>query len=131
MPLNILLHVVFAVGALVTGPFALWARKGSPLHRLAGRVWVALMLGAALSSLAIRDFRLPNIAGYTPIHLLTVATLAGLAGGVAYVVRRNIAAHRRLMLRTYIGGCVIAGLFTLLPGRMLGHLLWHSALGWV
>ena len=26
----------------------------------------------------------------------------------------------------YIGGCVVAGLFTLLPGRFLGSLLWGT-----
>lgn len=25
----------------------------------------------------------------------------------------------------YMGGLVIAGAFTLLPGRLLGNLLWH------
>jgi len=30
---------------------------------------------------------------------------------------------------TYLGGCVGAGLFALLPGRYLGQLLWHHALG--
>ena len=30
------------------------------------------------------------------------------------------------MQRLYIGACVIAGLFTLLPGRFLGSLLWGA-----
>jgi uncharacterized membrane protein len=29
----------------------------------------------------------------------------------------------------YIGGCVVAGLFTLLPGRFLGDMLWRHTLG--
>jgi uncharacterized membrane protein len=31
----------------------------------------------------------------------------------------------------FIGGCIVAGVFTLLPGRFLGDLLWHQALGLV
>jgi uncharacterized membrane protein len=131
MPLPIVIHLVFAIGALVTGPFALWARKGTPLHRAAGYLWVALMLGAALSSLGIRDFRLSNLAGYTPIHIVTVATLVGITSGIYFIVRRNVRAHRRVMLRTYIGGCIVAGLLAFLPGRLLGELLWHQALGLV
>ena len=131
MPLSpvIAVHIVFALGALVLGPFALFARKGSRLHRAAGYMWVTLMVGAAASSAFIRDFRLPNIAGYTPIHLLTVLTFAGIAGGVWYIVRRNVGAHRRIMTRLYFGACVGAGLFALLPQRLLGGLLWHELLG--
>jgi uncharacterized membrane protein len=131
MPLSpaIVVHLVFALGALVLGPFALFARKGSRLHRAAGYMWVTLMLGAAASSVFIRDFRLPNIAGYTPVHLLTLLTFAGIAGGLWYIARRNVAAHRSVMLNVYLGGCVGAGLFALLPHRFLGGLLWHQLVG--
>jgi uncharacterized membrane protein len=33
------------------------------------------------------------------------------------------------MTRLYFGACVLAGIFTLLPGRFLGQLLWKHALG--
>jgi len=33
------------------------------------------------------------------------------------------------MRKIYIGGCAVAGVFTLIPGRFLGNLLWHQALG--
>jgi len=133
MPLSpvIAVHIVFALGALLLGPFALFARKGSRLHRIAGYLWITLMVSAAASSLFIRDFRLPNIAGYTPIHLFALLTFAGIAGGVWFVSHRNIAAHRRIMLRTYLAGCVGAGLFALLPQRLLGELLWHQVLALV
>jgi uncharacterized membrane protein len=125
----IAVHLVFALGALVLGPFALLARKGSRLHRVAGYLWITLMLGAAASSAFIRDFRLPNIAGYTPIHLLTVLTFAGIAGGVWHITQRRVVAHRQIMVRLYLGACVGAGLFALLPQRLLGGLLWHQVLG--
>jgi hypothetical protein len=32
-------------------------------------------------------------------------------------------------LRAGLACCVLAGAFTLLPGRCLGDLLWHHALG--
>ncbi len=43
--------------------------------------------------------------------------------------RGNVVGHRQQMRGMFIGGCVLAGVFTLLPGRYLGHLLWHQALG--
>ena len=127
----ITVHMSLAIGALALGPVALGLRKGSPGHRGVGYAWVALMVGAALSSLFIRDHRLPNLAGYTPIHLFPVISLVGIGYGIAQVVRHNIAAHRATMLRVYLGGCVGAGLFALLPSRYLGGLLWHNALGLV
>ena len=40
--------------------------------------------------------------------------------------RGNVDGHRKAMKGMYIGGCVVAGLFTLLPGRFLGSLLWGT-----
>lgn len=126
----VLVHLFLAGGALVVGPFALWLRKGSRGHRGVGYAWVTLMAGAALSSAFIRDFRLPNLFGYTPIHLLTIVTLFGLAIGVWYIAHRRIGDHRRAMQITYTAA-VIAGVFALLPSRYLGGLLWHHTLGWI
>lgn len=124
-------HLAFALAALLLGPLALWARKGSALHKRAGYLWVLLMLGAAVSSVFIRDFRLPNLAGYTPIHLLTLLTFVGIGGALVAVAKGRIAAHRQAMRGVYIGGCLVAGAFALAPGRFLGQLLWGQTLGWV
>ena len=129
LPAAVQVHLLTALAALALGPVALLVRKASPLHRAAGVAWIALMTLAALSSLFIRDARLPNAGGYTPIHLLTLATAAGLAVGLWAIARRRIATHRRAMWSTYLGGCVVAGSLALLPGRVLGQWLWQLALG--
>ena len=137
MPLTpiIAIHLSAALGALALGPVALWARKGRlqrpRLHRAFGYAWVTLMLATAISAMFIRDFRLPNWAGYTPIHLLVPFTLASLAFAFRALVQGNIRLHSGTMQRTYIGACLIAGAFTLLPGRYLGDLLWHQWLALV
>jgi uncharacterized membrane protein len=131
LPPVVIVHLWVALAALVLGPIALAARKGSRLHRSFGYAWVTLMLGAALSSVFIRDVGLPNLGGYTPIHLLTVITFIGIGRGLWQVAHHRIAAHRQAMWSVYLGGCVGAGLFTLLPGRYLGDLLWHHTLGWL
>ena len=84
---------------------------------------------AAFSALFIRATNLPNLLGFTPIHLLILTTAYGLGRGLYEVRRGNIAAHQRAMRITYVSACVIAGAFTLLPGRYLGDLLWHHLLG--
>ncbi len=129
----IAIHLTAALLALAAGPVALWARKGGShrpkLHRAFGYAWVTLMLVAALSALFIRGYQLPNIAGYSPIHLLVPLTLAGLFRSFQQLARGNIAKHRQLMLILYFGACVVAGVFTLLPGRFLGELIWVEWLG--
>jgi uncharacterized membrane protein len=126
----IAVHATAAIGALVTGPVALWARKGArqrpKLHRAFGYAWVTLMVITAVSAIFIRESHLPNFAGFTPIHILVPVTLFGLFGAFYYLARGNIARHRSIMQRLYFGACVVAGLFTLLPGRLIGHFLWSQ-----
>lgn len=129
----IAVHMTAALGAVVVGPIALWARKGARqrprLHRAFGYAWVTLMVLAAVSAIFIRDYRLPNLAGYTPIHLLVPYTLFSIAMAFVYLARGNIAGHRQTMQWLYLGACGIAGAFTLLPGRYLGQLVWGQWLG--
>jgi uncharacterized membrane protein len=126
----IAVHLTAALGALATGPVALWARRsGAPrprLHRAFGYAWVTLMVITAVSALFIRDFRLPNLAGYTPIHLLVPVTLFSLFGAFWKLAHGNVAGHRKVMRNLYLAACVVTGAFTLLPQRYLGQLLWGS-----
>ncbi len=122
----VIVHLYFALSALVLGPIALMVKKATRLHRASGYVWVALMLGAAISSAFIRDFGLPNILGYTPIHLFTIGAIVGVGAALLFITRGNVAGHRKTMWSVYIGGCIGAGLFALLPSRFLGDLVWHQ-----
>ena len=126
----IAIHMTAALGALVTGPVALWARKGATqrprLHRAAGYAWVTLMVATAVSALFITGGGGPRWGSFGLIHLLIPVTLGGLTLSFVRLARRDIAGHRALMQQTYIGACLVAGAFTLLPGRLLGHSLWGS-----
>ncbi|HSW16309.1 MAG TPA: DUF6622 family protein [Ramlibacter sp.] len=128
-------HVTAAIGAVVTGPVALWARRGRQqrprLHRAFGHAWVTLMIATAVSALFIRGGKLPNIAGFSPIHLLVPVVLGMLTLSFWFLAKGNIAGHKKTMQRLYIGACLVAGAFTLLPGRLLGELLWVDWLGLV
>jgi uncharacterized membrane protein len=124
----IAVHMTAAIGAVVTGPVALWARRAGNqrprLHRAFGYAWVTLMIATAVSAVFIRDHRLPNIDGFTPIHLLVPITLASLFFAFWKLGQRDFAGHRRVMLRLYFTACIVTGFFTLLPQRYLGQLLW-------
>jgi len=119
----ILLHTFAALAALALGAAMFLAAKGTPLHRTAGRSWVVLMLVVAISSFWIR-----SNGTFSWIHALSVMVIAMLGAAVHLAVTHRIRAHRRMMIGLYAGGLVLAGLFTLLPGRLLGRFVW-SGLG--
>jgi uncharacterized membrane protein len=131
----IAVHLTAALAAIVTGPIALWARRGRQqhprLHRAFGYAWVTVMVITAVSAVFIRDHALPNIAGYTPIHLLVPVVFGSLFGAFYMLARGNIEGHRKIMQRLYIGACLVAGGFTLLPQRYLGRLVLGDWLGLV
>ncbi len=131
----IAIHISFTLAATAIGPVALWARLGTfirpKLHRAFGYAWVTCMLGAGFSSLFIRDFQLPNIWGYTPIHLLVPVTFLSLFQSFRFLVQGNIQGHRKTMQWLYGSACIVTGAFTLLPSRYLGQLVWGQWLGWL
>lgn len=124
----IAIHLCAATGALLLGPWVIWARRAArqrpQLHRALGYAWVTLMLLAAGSALFIRSHTLPNIAGFGPIHLLVPVTLTSLLIAFRHLARGNLRGHRLTMTWLYLTACVVAGVFTLLPNRYLGGLLW-------
>jgi uncharacterized membrane protein len=127
---TIAVHMSLALTATAIGPLALWARMGRIIrprfHRAVGYAWVTCMSGAALSGIFIRDFQLPNLWGYTPIHLLIPLTFFCLYRAFRFLAAGHIAGHQKTMQWLYGLACVVTGAFTLLPGRLLGQLLWSS-----
>jgi uncharacterized membrane protein len=111
------LHAFAAMAAFVLGLIQFAAPKGTLPHRTIGWIWVALMAGVALSSFWINQIWL--VGPFSPIHLLSIFTLAMLPFGVWFAHRHRVADHRRVMVLMFSGALVVAGLFTLLPGRIM------------
>jgi uncharacterized membrane protein len=120
-PLNaapaIPLHAFAAMAAFVLGIVQFAAPKGTLPHRSIGWLWVLLMASVAISSLWIHQIRL--FGPWSPIHLLSIFTLTMLPFGVWMAHRHRVVDHRRIMISIFTGALVIAGLFTLLPGRIM------------
>lgn len=127
--LAIQIHVAAVVPAAVLGPYVLSGRKGTPLHRLLGRIWVLLMAISALSSFFIHE--LDVFHGFSPIHLLSIFVLVSLWRAVCAARAGNIRAHKAIVLSTYIGGIVIAGGFTLMPYRIMNTVVLGGGHGWI
>lgn len=126
----IAIHLAAALAATAIGPIALWARKGVTqrprLHRATGYAWVTLMAATAVSAFFINGSLGPRLGIFGITHLLIPVTLGGLVLSFVFLARRNIDGHRKTMQGVYIGACVVAGGFTLLPDRFLGHSLWST-----
>jgi len=93
-------------------------------HRVAGWVWVMLMLTIAVSSFLIHTIRVWG--PFSPIHLLSLFTLAVLPVVVLAAHRHDLRHHQRAMIGLFIGALVIAGVFTLLPGRIMSTVVFGS-----
>lgn len=116
-PLAIQIHVLAVVPAAILGAYLLARPKGTPRHRLLGKIWMALMVMTSLSSFFIHQINLFH--GFSPIHLLSIAVLAGSWRAILAARRHDIRTHRRVVSGMYFGGIVVAGLATLLPGRLM------------
>jgi uncharacterized membrane protein len=127
------IHMSAALLATAIGPVALWARRQGAtlprLHRGAGYAWVTLMVLTALSAVFIRHSPLALLGGFSLIHLLIPLTLGMLVVAFRYLFGGNITGHRKTMRNLYVGACVVAGIFTLSPHRLLGQLVWGQWLG--
>ncbi len=110
-------HAMAAMAAFVLGVVQFAAPKGTLPHRTIGWIWVLLMLAVAGSSFWIHQIKLWG--RWSPIHLLSIFTLTMLPLGVWYAHRHRVVDHRRVMIGLFSGALVIAGLFTLLPGRIM------------
>jgi uncharacterized membrane protein len=111
------LHAIAAVAAFALGVVQLAAPKGTLPHRTLGWIWVLLMAVVAASSFWIHQIRL--VGPWSPIHLLSILTLVMLPLGVWRAHRHDVNAHRWTMIGIFTGALVIAGAFTLVPGRIM------------
>ncbi len=56
---------------------------------------------------------------WSPIHLLAIFTLVTLPLAVLHARRHRVPNHKRAMVSIFLGALVVAGLFTLMPGRIM------------
>jgi uncharacterized membrane protein len=115
------LHAFAALTAFALGVVQLAAPKGTLPHRTLGWFWVVLLAAIAISSFWIHELRL--VGPFSPIHLLSIFTLIMLPLAVWAARHHDVKTHRRRMLGIFFGALVIAGAFTLVPGRIM-----HAAL---
>lgn len=114
------LHLATIVPAFLLGTWLLFRRKGTPLHRTLGKIYMLLMLMTAIMTLFMSAQVGPTWLGHFGfIHLLSFLALFSVVTAYFAARQGNIRLHRNAMIGLYIGGMLIAGSFAMMPGRML------------
>lgn len=116
-PFVIQLHAFAAMAAFALGLVQFASPKGTLPHRTVGWIWVALMAIIAVSSFWIHGIRM--VGPWSPIHLLSILVLVMMPLALWYAHRHNVRGHKMTMISVFIGGLVIAGAFTFVPGRIM------------
>jgi uncharacterized membrane protein len=117
-------HAIAAMAAFGLGLVQLAAPKGTLPHRTIGWTWVALMIVVSVSAFFIHQIRLWG--PWSPIHLLAIFTLTALPLAVWHAHSHAVRKHRNVMVSLFIGALVVAGAFTLLPGRIMHDVVFGS-----
>ena len=118
-PTAIQIHVAAALTALAIGTALLIGIKGTRVHRTLGWVWVLAMGTTAISSFFIHAINPAGPAGLSLIHLLSGWTVVGLPMAVYAARRHRVQTHRRAMTSMFVGGLIVAGMLTFMPGRLM------------
>ena len=114
--LTLKLHLLAALTALAVGVVIMLRPKGVGLHKTLGWSWVLAMMVTAVSSLFLTGL---NGDRMSLIHLLSGWTIVALPIGVTAIARRKVNVHRRMMTGLFVGGLLVAGGLTFLPGRLM------------
>ena len=111
------IHAAAAAAAFLLGLTQFALPKGTTRHRIAGWTWVALMVVVSATAFFIHELRVWG--PWSPIHLLAIFTLVTLPLAVLHARRHRVPNHKRAMVSIFLGALVVAGLFTLMPGRIM------------
>jgi uncharacterized membrane protein len=119
-PLSVQLHVLSVTTAFVAGIVIFLLPKGTGYHRLLGWTFVVAMIGASATSIMmIRDFN----TGINFLHVFTVITAVSLTLGLYAIRRGDVKGHAGNMVGLFVGGLLVAGSFSFIPGRLMWRML--------
>ena len=114
------LHLGTILPAFAIGTYLMVRRKGTPTHRKLGKAYMALMLLTAVVTLFMSARVGPTLLDHFGfIHLLSIMVLYSVPTAYAAARKGNRRQHMANMIGVYVGGLLVAGAFTLMPGRLL------------
>ena len=120
-------HATLALLAVPLGLYIFLNKKGTMQHKILGRIWVIFLIIVSLTAIFIQEI---NSGQYSLIHLLIPWTIGSLIYSIWNIkkfkntkIERYKFAHMYSMIGVYVGALLIAGAFTLMPGRFFHEIL--------
>lgn len=122
MNYEILMYFLLAtiLPCVVIGALLLIIQKGTYFHKISGRIYMILMLITSVITLFMPAQVGPQLFNHFGfLHLFSILTLHSVP--TAYIAIKNgeVKKHKWKMISLYFGAIIIAGGFTLVPGRYL------------
>ena len=123
----IYVHAALALLAIPLGLYIFITKKGTKNHRILGRTWVTVLIIVSLTAVFIQTI---NPEQYSLIHLLIPYTIGSLIYSIWNIrkfkktkIESYKIKHMHSMIGVYIGALLIAGAFTLMPGRFFHEII--------
>ena len=116
-------HLLTVVPCVFIGAYVLMVKKGTPVHRVLGKIYMVLMLVTATITLFMPAMVGPQLLNHFGwIHLFSFLTIWTVPTAYTAIKKGNVRSHQRKMMLLYCGAIIIAGGFTFAPGRYLHEL---------
>jgi uncharacterized membrane protein len=118
------IHLSTIGPAFVISTYIMLTKKGTRPHKFLGRIYMVLMLFTASVTLFMSAQVGPTLFDHFGfIHLLSLLVLYNVPSAYFAIKAGDVKTHKSRMVGLYIGGMLVAGGFTLVPGRFLGDLI--------
>ena len=118
------IHLYTILPCIVLGAVNFMLRKGSPYHKYVGSTFMIFMLFTAAITLFMPAHVGPKFMGHFGyIHLFSFLTIYSIPTAYIAIKKGNVKKHRNKLVGLYIGAILLAGAFTLMPGRYLHTVL--------
>ncbi len=117
-------HLVTVLPCVLIGAVLLVIKKGTGIHKSFGRIYMILMLITAFITLFMPAEVGPQLFNHFGwIHSFSFLTLYTVPTAYTAIKKGKVKKHKRKMILLYFGAIIIAGGFTLVPGRYLHQVL--------
>ena len=123
----IYIHAFFALMAVPLGLYIFLTKKGTAKHNFFGRIWVAWLFTISVTAVFIQEI---TPGEYSFIHLLIPLTIGSLIYSIWSIrkfkktaLQKYKYSHMSSMIGVYVGALILAGAFTLMPGRLFYEIL--------
>lgn len=117
--LPVMIHVASVLPTIPLGGYLLLAAKGTPRHKMLGKVWLVLMLITATSAIFIQ-----SSGSFSWIHIFVPMTFHAAWKVMDTARKGDIAGHKKHLVTTYLTALMLPGVAAfLIPGRLMNVML--------